>query len=308
MPRVPILRQRAKTATAVQDLFAATYLPIEVRMARGAGSYELGKVSYGDLSLIESRSDRWSGMRTDAGLVVDAPTVVFVVHRGHVRVRQGAEVQDLRPGSIGAWDGTQAGTVDVREPLHKHAIVIPRTRLLPAELQRPIAFATEVSAGQRMLSGYLRQLAAELPGMTDAERLAAADVTIAMLRLALRSVQSPDPSASLRDSMYVPVVRWIDRHLREPDLTPTRIAAAHGISLRTLQAAFAHQGATVAGHVRVQRLHAARRDLELGPEQAVGEVAERYGFRTAAHFTTAFGHEHGITPGEARRSRRRDSR
>src|SRR5690606_1686206 len=53
----------------------------------------------------------------------------------------------------------------------------------------------------------------------------------------------------------------IERHLREPDLAPGAVAAAHCSSLRQLHAVFATTGSTVAATIRRMRLERARRIL-----------------------------------------------
>jgi AraC-like DNA-binding protein len=90
---------------------------------------------------------------------------------------------------------------------------------------------------------------------------------------------------------------YIEDRLDDPDLSPAAIAAAHGVSVRTLQLAFAETGTTVTRHVRDRRLKACYRDLTRpGPAETVTDVAFRWGFNDAGHFSRTFRQEFGVTP------------
>jgi len=78
---------------------------------------------------------------------------------------------------------------------------------------------------------------------------------------------------------------------------PSTIAAAHGISVRTLQQLFSDAGTTVSSWIRERRLKACYRELS-GADRfdTVTEVAFRWGFNDAAHFSRRFKQAFGVTP------------
>ncbi len=78
------------------------------------------------------------------------------------------------------------------------------------------------------------------------------------------------------------------------------IARAHAISVRALHALFEDTGESVAGLVRRERLARCREDLELPSGGSVTEIAFRWGFRDAAHFSRVFKREFDVTPSEVR--------
>jgi transcriptional regulator GlxA family with amidase domain len=78
------------------------------------------------------------------------------------------------------------------------------------------------------------------------------------------------------------------------------------VSVRQLHRLFAREGLTFAGWVREQRLRRCRDDLA-DPRLShltVAEIAARWGFRSAAHFSRAFEARYAITPSRSRRGRR----
>ncbi|MFE7593695.1 helix-turn-helix domain-containing protein [Kitasatospora sp. NPDC057512] len=98
---------------------------------------------------------------------------------------------------------------------------------------------------------------------------------------------------------------FVERNLRDPELTPAVIAAAHHISVSYLHRLFTRQsgGETVAAFVRRRRLERAHRDLADPAlrDLPVHAVATRCGLPRAAEFSRAFKAAYGLSPSEHRR-------
>ncbi|MFD7839067.1 helix-turn-helix domain-containing protein [Streptomyces sp. NPDC059761] len=95
---------------------------------------------------------------------------------------------------------------------------------------------------------------------------------------------------------------FIDHNLGDPQLTPSAVAARHGISLRWLQLVFREQGQTVAAGIRQRRLERCRADLA-DPgllTSPVHTVARRWGFTNPAVFSRTFREAYGVSPTEFR--------
>ncbi len=97
--------------------------------------------------------------------------------------------------------------------------------------------------------------------------------------------------------------RYILDHLGKP-LAIDALASQCGVSMRTLEKGFADfRGLTPVAHVRNLRLDHARHAMA-GGEASVGEVAARYGFRSATTFANEYRKRFGVPP--SRTTRRRD--
>ena len=100
------------------------------------------------------------------------------------------------------------------------------------------------------------------------------------------------------------VEAYVDRHLGDPWLDPVAVAAAHRVSLRTLQRSFAGSGRGLSSLIRRRRLEAVRRDL-VDPRLAhltIAEIAAAWCLYDAQWLAKAFKTEFDVSPSEFRRS------
>jgi AraC-like DNA-binding protein len=110
------------------------------------------------------------------------------------------------------------------------------------------------------------------------------------------------PPDGSRTAMLARIDTYIDAHLGERDLTVSRIAASHHVSVRYLQKLFEDHDRTVTGWIRHRRLDKARRDLgdrSLAGRQ-VSTIGARWGFADAGVFSRSFRAEFGVPPREYR--------
>ncbi|WP_406860635.1 helix-turn-helix domain-containing protein [Streptomyces sp. HUAS MG47] len=149
----------------------------------------------------------------------------------------------------------------------------------------------------------------------DAPRLGATvlDLVSGWLAGAL-DAEAELPPETRHELLAEGVRAFVHQNLRDPDLTPSSIAAAHHVSLSHLHRVFTGQsgGETLAAWIRGRRLEQARRDLA---DPALGTtpihaVAARWGFPRASDFTRAFRGAYGMSPREHRQqaeTRRREN-
>lgn len=98
--------------------------------------------------------------------------------------------------------------------------------------------------------------------------------------------------------------RFIEAHLREPDLTPGAVASALHISPRYLRMLFSAERECVSGYILRRRLEECAKQISsvLWSGQTITEIAFSWGFNSAAHFTRVFRERYGMTPIQYRRS------
>lgn len=251
---------------------------------------------FGELALIDCAVTPSSGRRGRREIAVDPGWAgVLVVTSGRERVRQGGRELVLGPGDCIVWDGDLPTDFDVLEPLRKRTLLLPRERVLGLGGSIP-AHIPPRSAHSRLLSGYLDMLATELDHLDTGASVAAANAALELIRAAI----APAAPKDLRAVVLPEVCRWIEARLQDPSLTPTEIAQAHAISVRTLHAFFEPTGETVSSYIRRRRLERAGQELRIRPDVPVTTIGCRWGFHSVAHFSRSFRAAYGCSPTEYR--------
>lgn len=168
-----------------------------------------------------------------------------------------------------------------------------------AELRQLVAAPVSGSAGVgRLVSPMLRGLVREGGGISPAGAARfASEIAELSLIAAGETRREPVELDASRDKLREIQV-FIEQHLVDPELTPSRIAQEFYMSARTLHRLFAQHGLTVAAWIKHRRLEAARRTLTApgSCNAPVGEIATRHGFSTAAYFSREFTAYYGQSP------------
>ncbi|MEU9142554.1 helix-turn-helix domain-containing protein [Streptomyces sp. NPDC048349] len=142
-------------------------------------------------------------------------------------------------------------------------------------------------------------------GPQELRRLGSVAVDLAAACLAHRlDAYGELPAESRERALRTRIDAFIEHNLGDPALDPGLIAAAHGISVRSLHALFRGQEEGVAATVRRRRLEGAHADLAR-PELAgrpVHEIAARWCFGNAPAFSRAFRAAYALSPTEFRRA------
>ena len=259
---------------------------------------------FGRANLFTADSSGFRLVRTPKHVRMEAPAVVAIAVQPH---GQGRFTQFGRDQLVGAGD------------------------LMLSDLTAPYSFSWEGTGGSRAFQVPYEQLAVPV----DVVRRAAArlpasplyDLVLRHMRRLVRSADelAADPAAAilgtattellrallvsaaaderllppvLADTLLTRATTYVQQHLRDPELTPERIAAAHSVSVRQLYTAFAAAGISLEQWIIGQRLEVARAELRTpaGRRRAVAATARACGFRDASHFSRRFRAAYGLSP------------
>jgi AraC-like DNA-binding protein len=111
-----------------------------------------------------------------------------------------------------------------------------------------------------------------------------------------------EASAPTERVLFAQVQMYIEQRLADPTLSPDTIAAAHYLTVRSLQRLFQGHGLSVSESIRARRLSLCRRDLT-DPKLArapIRSIARRRGFSDYVTFSRGFKAVYGTTPREYR--------
>lgn len=225
--------------------------------------------------------------------------------------RQDGREARLRAGDFTLCDTTRPYEVLCDDTCRMLVVGIPRTLLLrhvtcPGDLTAVAMSARESMNG--FVSDYLRTLWARFlqgPPFPDAWQVCEATMTLiggAYERL-------PRARSALRSAASAHRMRiqaHVEKHLTDPDLTPTGIAKACQINLRYLHRLYACEEETLARYILRRRLEESARALT-SPSRScsITEIAFAFGFKSATHFGRAFRHHYRVTPTTYSRAARR---
>ncbi|WP_371575855.1 helix-turn-helix domain-containing protein [Streptomyces sp. NBC_01314] len=222
----------------------------------------------------------------------------------------------LQPGDICFYDAEHPPLPDFPERCRLKVFLVPHEELglENGDLRRIVA--TPVARSSRLgtlVSPFLSELAdtvvsAEpLVGEMLARNAVNLLATLATEQLGRTVTGMPGapgaPGApGSRSPLVARVLRFIDAHLADADLSPEVIAEAHHISVRYLHKLFQDEGTTVGRLIQRRRLEECRRDLVLGVRnrRTIASVAGRWGFLSATHFSRVFRAAYGMSPSEWR--------
>lgn len=302
---------RDRRETAVETL----------RLATGAGDVVLD----GDDDALRARVDLWTlgpatMIRTRstgvllrrserAARAATEPTIALGVHEAGVGVHgPGATEDEVRPGDAVLVDVTRPFAFAWRGTGASRAIQLP-----VADLALPEAVVRR--AGPRLrtspLHGLVGRFVADLA--RDADAVAGTPAAVPLGRAALELAralvlsaageQHPDPDVARAD-LLAQVRAYVGQHLRDPDLSAARVAAALHVSERQLYRCLAAAGISLEQWVIARRLEGARAELAhpAAVRRPVEVVAQGWGFVDATHFARRFRAAYGTTPGEWRRA------
>lgn len=167
------------------------------------------------------------------------------------------------------------------------------------------AVAIDGSSGLGGLaSNFLASLPDCLPLESNSVAERIADHALDLVTVALSQAVSRERPAlsSSRSVALANLLATIDHNLSSPNLTPTIVAGAAGLSVRYANLLLAEQGTSVERLILARRLEVCRRILA-DPAQAhrtITEIAYSWGFSDVSHFGRRFKELTGKTPREYR--------
>jgi AraC family transcriptional regulator, positive regulator of tynA and feaB len=226
---------------------------------------------------------------------------------GREVIRQGDWEAVLAPGDFVLWDSEREMEFRVADRLHKLTLLVPKARM-HGVLPNAESYAGRIVRGGGLASGIiadsLGRLAREFISLDENEADAVIDPLLNLLGAALLITKSGAGQLPAHKHDFARFCRYIERSLADVALTPRKIAEAHHVSLRYLHAIFAKESTTVGNWIRRRRLSHCRRELlRSGEGRTIIEIAFRWGFNDAAHFSRVFKAQYGISPRQTRLAR-----
>lgn len=252
----------------------------------------------GDMVVGDFRGSGFSGRRDP---LLDTADVVGIQLTVSGRQPCGYADDEFTLGSedLFVWGSGLGRAFDSVDGHREITVIVPRARTprpLDHWLHSSRALTTRTGAGLLSIAAdQMRGIARELGNLSDQALTVSVDMLLDTLGAAVAPAH--ETSDQERSTMLVQIQRYIVDRLDDPRMCAGSIATAHGISVRTLHLVFAGSGTSVGRWTREQRLEQCRRELSRADASTtVTDVAFRWGFSDAAHFSRAFKQTFGVTP------------
>lgn len=221
--------------------------------------------------------------------------------------RQDQREARLGPGDIAICDNSRPYEIVFERPGRMLIFGFPDD-LLRRYIQYPQSIAAKGLSGNRGIGGLLSDFLSDVwrHCQDDREFEISAGVTDAILGLVASAYRqllgSSIDHSSLGAAHRVRIIQYIEEHLGDSNLTPTRIAETFRITTRYLHHLFSEEDETVARYILRRRLEECARALtsQSQRKRTITSIAFDYGFSSATHFGRAFRSRYDLTPREYR--------
>ncbi len=229
--------------------------------------------------------------------------VLHVVQHGtlHFTRPRERDVVTVSAGQFIAWCTSSPWHLAVEPGTATKMMVLPAAEISALIGDRSVVGSAD-SAELRVLMAHANTVGSMLNDLTPAGVQAARDALIELFKGLLR--QGIDGDEPRQAPALAQAAKGIaDRHLADPDLSPSMLARELNVSLRTLHRAFAAVEESVTGYIRRRRLQQARAALAAPDGRPnISELAAHWQFADSSHFIRAFKKQYGQTPAQFARS------
>jgi AraC-like DNA-binding protein len=230
---------------------------------------------------------------------------VCAVRRGQCVIEQSGRAVMVKPGEFGLYDTGRPYRLIWQGSWECDVMTASRTAMgvstQAIDRAQSRTWSTTHGAGALLIQFMTTSVSLAAPTPAARDHLATAGASL----LAGVIVDDLEPVADNAEGVFRQQVEsYIDHHLHQENLSLASIAAAHHVSVRTIQRLFAGTGKGLSGLIRQRRLDAVRRGLA-NPHLAnltIADVAARWCIHDAQWLARAFKAQFDMTPSEFRRS------
>nr|WP_304503894.1 helix-turn-helix domain-containing protein [Corynebacterium lemuris] len=258
----------------------------------------------GDVELYDMETDPHTVIHSDRG---NRTMCKFSLQlKGVATLVQDDRTCEMKPGDFALYTGERPYHLVFKEPQRSLVVYFPRNFLHLRDDQIDRITATPISRHEglgKVAVPLFEQLARNLNELQGphAQALvrASLDLLVTVVADHIERIGRDSTDSSL---LFRQAVKYIEEHSGDPLLSPSTIARALYVSVRSLHTHFSDQGMTVATYIRSCRLRAIHGDLANPQfrEETVQSISARHGLIDASYVSKAFRSEYGESPRDYR--------
>ena len=288
------------------DVVCSTYVELDCEPAASGGfvgaidSYPLPGL---DISVVRSKSQRVMRTPVLIAQAVHDYTILNLQISGRGIIKQDGRQAILMPGDFAIYDTARPYALEFEDDFEEIVLKL-RSEHLRTLLSRTEALTATAISGQsgvgRLMGELVRGLMQEADSLPGATAAAVVNGVINVLAGGLQSLPLSHPTDPSALSAYhvARIKQCINLRKQNPNLRIEMIAAELGISVSHLHRLFSSEPLSPAQYLWACRLDACSKDLHDARwnKLAVSDIAFRWGFNDAAHFSRVFKDRYGCSP------------
>jgi len=234
------------------------------------------------------------------------PLMVCLMLSGQCAIAQDGRSATVHSGEYAFFDTARPFQVEIAGPFDALLVSFPNGAVV-----REVG-STEVITAQTygvnslltvMVANYLKRLADTMPALGENIFPRLADTAVSLLAIGAIETAKPRRQYSwTRVTTLKRIKSYSLARLQTPKLSPAKVAAEMGISIRYLHALFRDEGTTFSNWLWAQRLDACRAKIcsAEAAQQSIGALALEFGFSNFSHFSRRFRQAYGISARDLR--------
>ncbi|MBK6324244.1 AraC family transcriptional regulator [Candidatus Aalborgicola defluviihabitans] len=290
---------------------ASSFFPLEIRAAPGkpfAAWVQVSQMANCRVAQVKANAHCASLSTASARKLSSRYVKVLWQQHGSAQLRQTERVVDIEAGHWAIYEASRPYQIEMRDD---SAFVVllcevdecdALAKLLPRVAGRSMA----IEGGAAVALATLDAMQSQGDRLDPRSHSTVGNFVATLLAQEAQFLEN-GAGALRRKSLEIlfdDAQQYVRRHLERPDLGPSQIALALGVSRRTLYHAFAASGETPQACIQRLRLERCRDDLSRqgGSGASITQLALEIGFSDPAYFARIFRRRYGCTPTEFRTS------
>lgn len=276
-----------------------TFNGLVVDSERETFNAEIWRWSFGDLMLTRPRSPaaivRRNAKRARAG---ENRVILHMQHAGTCLHTQCGEAHQLHAGDFVLADSNADYSIELNGPNDMLVLEMRRDELA-AHIPHLDDIISKRIPGEAPSSRLLHDFVLSLWRQGDqsmADPQWPEGVSSVLYNLLSMAVSGSSFNVAAEGKLLRKMMALIEARLCDPELRTSTLADELGVSIRTVQNAFAATGQTPSAYILNRRLQQATERLVAAPHISITEIAYESGFNDCSYFTRCFKHRHGVSP------------
>lgn len=246
----------------------------------------------------------WNGERTETDISSPPePYLIFVMPiQGSIQLTAPGETTVIGENEIGIWDSTQPLRFDLACDSYEQISVLVPQRVLRT---RPevcaalhCAHVDETNVLSELCVQHMSTLAKFLNSQLRPYEISLSTLTTSTFDAVLASLYKVPRD---RELLLDEIKNYIECYITDESLSPRTVADAFEISTRYAHKLFETTDGTLGEWILNRRLERSAADLAAN-EQAVTDIAYKWGFKDLGHYSRTFKKHFGKTPSAFRKS------